>query len=172
MRHKLSDIDALLNQKYVDCRIDDIPATIRCTYSAIDSKKDDILLSRELRVYDKVIFGIEYTPEGEIASLYKEDDKGQRITHRFNNADKDRTPAEFIEKQMEFAQKLIHKNEQQKNNTSSKDARLEPVLRTPDNRRTNSTEDATSQTKKISARRINNTETLRRLDDYRNNRRA
>ena len=169
MRHKLSDIDALLNQKYVDCRIDDVPATIRCTYSAIDNKKEDVLLSRELRVYDKVVFGIEYTPEGEIASLYKEDEKGQRVSHRLNGTDKDRTPAEFIEKQMEFAQELVRRNEQQKANTAQSDAHGEQILRPADN----SAEKAAAPNKKTVSRRINDNDALRqKIDDYRKNNRA
>ena len=46
MKRQLSEIEALLNEKYFESKIDMIPASLKTIYSAVGGK--DVLVAREL----------------------------------------------------------------------------------------------------------------------------
>lgn len=71
-------VDALIKGKYVDCKVNMVPASLKETYSDLVSK-NPVLVSRELIVDGRVIFGVEYAQDGEVAGLYTTDEKGKRV---------------------------------------------------------------------------------------------
>lgn len=75
--------ETLQKQKYFDCKVNMVPASLRETYSDLVSKKP-VLVSRELIVDGHPLIGIEYAPNGEVASVYTTDTKGMRVN--FENA--------------------------------------------------------------------------------------
>ena len=77
MKRQLSEIEALLNEKYFESKIDMIPASLKTIYSAVGGK--DVLVARELIINDRVMLGVEYTPDGLIAGAYTTDKNGRRV---------------------------------------------------------------------------------------------
>ncbi len=86
MKYDKDKVEAQLNQEYFSCKVDMVPASLKETYSDLVSKKP-VLVSRELIVDGRPFIGIEYAPDGDVASVYTTDVKGRRVNFE-NTAEK------------------------------------------------------------------------------------
>ena len=64
MKRQLSEIEALMNKKYFESRVDMIPASLKVISSKVSGK--EVIVARELIIDDRVFLGVEYTPDGDI----------------------------------------------------------------------------------------------------------
>ncbi len=105
-----SKVEDLQKQKYFDCKVDLVPASLKETYSDLVSK-NPVLVSRELIVDGRPFIGIEYAPDGEVASVYTTDAKGKRVN--FENAAEQtasNTAPDLIAQRLAEAQIAMHQN--------------------------------------------------------------
>lgn len=86
MKYDKDIVEAQLNQEYFARKVDMVPASVKETYSDL-AGKNPVLVSRELVVDDRPLIGIEYAPDGEVASVYTTDAKGRRVNFE-NTAEK------------------------------------------------------------------------------------
>lgn len=103
-----SKVEDLQKQKYFDCKVDLVPASLKETYSDLVSKSP-VLVSRELIVDGRPLIGIEYAPDGEVASVYTTDAKGKRVN--FENAAEQTTPhaaPDLISQRLAEAKTIVH----------------------------------------------------------------
>lgn len=90
MKYDKDKVEAKLKQEYFARKVDFIPTSLKETYSDLVSK-EPVLVSRELIVDGRPLIGIEYAPDGEIASVYTTDNKGKRVN--FENTDEEKLNA-------------------------------------------------------------------------------
>lgn len=107
----LSKIEAIQKQKYVESKLDLIPASLRNVYSSIGGK--DTLVARELFIDDKLVLGIEYSPEGAVAGAYTTDTKGNRIYMENTQAQEEKAsaPKDLISRKLDEVAKNLVKDE-------------------------------------------------------------
>ena len=120
MKRQLSEIEALLNEKYFESKIDMIPASLKTIYSAVGGK--DVLVARELIINDRVMLGVEYTPDGLIAGAYTTDKNGRRVRveSNYEKTEANRTPHNLISERLdEVAKTLAREERERKNDVSS-----------------------------------------------------
>lgn len=103
-----SKVEDLQKQKYFDCKVDLVPASLKETYSDLVSKKP-VLVSRELIVDGRPLIGIEYAPDGEVASVYTTDAKGKRVNFE-NAAEQTNSNAapDLISQRLAEAKNIVH----------------------------------------------------------------
>ena len=98
----------LQKQKYYDWKVDIVHASLKETYSDLVSK-NPVLVSRELIVDGRPLIGIEYAPDGEVASVYTTDSKGKRVN--FENAAEQtasNTAPDLISQRLAEAKTIVH----------------------------------------------------------------
>lgn len=111
-----NDLERLFDKKYLDCRADQIPCTVKETYFKPDNTKDDgMLIRKELISLDeskRVILGIEYDDKGQPAEVYTTDAKGKRIKLVAENPQQSNKLPDLISKRLEQARNLANTKEQ------------------------------------------------------------
>ncbi len=111
--------EQLQDQTYFDCKIDMVPASLKTTYSELVSK-NPVLVSRELIVDGRPLIGIEYTPNGEVASVYTTDIKGKRVNFENSAEHADYTSKDLITQHInEVSRTISRKSVHTENNTIS-----------------------------------------------------
>ena len=116
MKRQLSEIEALLNEKYFESKIDMIPASLKTIYSAVGGK--DVLVARELIINDRVMLGVEYTPDGLIAGAYTTD-KSVRVESNYEKTEANRTPHNLISERLDEVAKTLAREERERKNDAS-----------------------------------------------------
>ena len=106
------------NAQLLDCKVNNIPATIRHVYSKLG--KTEELVARELVIEDKVVLGIEYNKNKPVG-IYTTDNKGKRVNIDIEQDNKvssvpNNTISKYIE---EVSNKLSPKKEENKNNKTT-----------------------------------------------------
>ena len=119
MKRQLSEIEALLNEKYFESKIDMIPASLKTIYSAVGGK--DVLVARELIINDRVMLGVEYTPDGLIAGAYTTDKNGRRVRveSNYEKTEANRTPHNLISERLDEVAKTLAREERDRKNDAS-----------------------------------------------------
>lgn len=109
MKRQLSEIEALINEKYFESRMDMIPASIKETICEIGGKK--VIVSRELIIKDRTMIGVEYTPDGLIAGAFTTDKNGKKIKveSNYETAENHHTPQNLISERLEEISKSLAK---------------------------------------------------------------
>lgn len=109
MKRQLSEIEALMNEKYFESRMDMVPASIKETICEIGGKK--VTVSRELIVNDRTMIGVEYTPDGLIASAFTTDKNGKKIKveSNYEPSKNHHTPQNLISERLEEISKSLAK---------------------------------------------------------------
>ncbi len=106
MKPDLNQLEALQKQKYIESKIDMVPASLKEIKSAIGNK-EAVLVARELIINDRIVIGIEYTPEGDVASAYTSDENGKRIMlENTRETAANLTSANLISQRLEAANSL------------------------------------------------------------------
>ena len=107
MKRQLSEIEALMNEKYFESRMDMVPASIKETICEIGGKK--VVVSRELIINDRTMIGVEYTPDGLIAGAFTTDKNGKKIKVESNYGENDihHTPQNLISERLEEISKTL-----------------------------------------------------------------
>lgn len=104
----LSNIEAIQNQKFVESKLDLIPASLRNVYSNIGDK--EVLVARELFIDDKLVLGIEYS-DGVVANAYTTDTKGKRIYMENPQLQEEATaPKDLISRKLDEVAKNLDKH--------------------------------------------------------------
>lgn len=98
--------EKLQEQKYFDCKVDMVPASLKTTYSDLVSK-NPVLVSRELIVDGRPLIGIEYAPNGDVASVYTTDLKGKRVNLENSVEHTERTSKDLISKRLDEVSKTV-----------------------------------------------------------------
>ena len=106
------------NALRLDCKVNNIPATIRHVYSKLG--KTEELVARELVIEDKVVLGIEYNKNKPVG-IYTTDNKGKRVNIDIEQDNKVASvPNNIISKYIEeVSNKLSPKKEEKENNKPS-----------------------------------------------------
>lgn len=127
MKRQLSEIEALLNEKYFESKIDMIPASLKTIYSAVGGK--DVLVARELIINDRVMLGVEYTPDGLIAGAYTTDKNGRRVRveSNYEKTEANRTPHNLISERLDEVAKTLAREERERKNDASSLAPEKPA---------------------------------------------
>ena len=109
MKRQLSEIEALMNEKYFESRMDMIPASIKETICEIGGKK--VIVSRELIIKDRTMIGVEYTPDGLIAGAFTTDKNGKKIKveSNYKTAENHHAPQNLISERLEEISKSLAK---------------------------------------------------------------
>ncbi len=160
MKRQLSEIEALMNEKYFESRMDMVPASIKETICEIGGKK--VIVSRELIVNDRTMIGVEYTPDGLIAGAFTTDKNGKKIKVESNYSENENhhTPQNLISERLEEISKTLAREK----------AEAEHKFAENTASRTNNME---ASKKTVKRRTINEEEIRRRqLEQYKNNRRG
>lgn len=154
MKRQLSEIEALMNEKFFESRMDMIPASIKETICEIGNKK--VTVSRELIIDNRVMIGVEYTPDGLIAGAYTSDKNGKRIKVEGNYKEDSthHTPQNLISERLEEISKNMQKEKEDATRKFEKNA-----------------EERKPEAKKIKKRQISEEELHRRkIEKYRTER--
>ena len=119
MKRQLSEIEALLNEKYFESKIDMIPASLKTIYSAVGGK--DVLVARELIINDRVMLRVEYTPDGLIAGAYTTDKNGRRVRveSNYEKTEANRMPHNLISERLDEVAKTLAREERERKNDAS-----------------------------------------------------
>ena len=109
MKRQLSEIEALMNEKYFESRMDMVPASIKEVVCEIGGKK--VIVSRELIINDRTMIGVEYTPEGLIAGAFTTDKNGKKIKveSNYGETNNHHTPQNLISERLEEISKSLAK---------------------------------------------------------------
>lgn len=154
MKRQLSEIEALMNKKYFESRVDMIPASLKVISSKVSGK--EVIVARELIIDDRVFLGVEYTPDGDIVGAYTTDAKGRhiKVESSYEKTPDNRTPQNLISERLEEVSRTLAQENGKKQAESAKEA--------------------PAPAKKVVARRKLKDEEIRRkqLEDYKNNRRG
>lgn len=154
MKRQLSEIEARMNEKYIESRIDMIPASLKVISSKISGK--EVIIARELIIEDRVFLGVEYTPDGDIAGAYTTDDKGRhiKVESNYEKTPDNRTPHNLISERLEKVSRTL----------AQENGKNQPE----------SVKEAPAPMKKVVVRRKLNDEEIRRkqMEDYQKNRRG
>ena len=156
MKRQLSEIEALMNEKFFEYRMNSIPASLKETTCAIGGK--EVTVARELIIDNRVMIGVEYTPDGLIAGAYTSDKNGKRIKVESNYKENNNhhTPQNLISERLEEISRNVQKEKAEATRKFEKNAEA----RKPEG-------------KKIKKRQISEEELRRReMEKYRENRRG
>lgn len=154
MKRQLSEIEALMNEKFFEYRMNSIPASLKETTCAIGDK--EVTVSRELIIDNRVMIGVEYTPDGLIAGAYTSDKNGKRIKVESNYKEDNthHTPQNLISERLEEISRNMQKEKEDATRKFEKNA-----------------EERKPEAKKIKKRQINEEELHRRkIEKYRTER--
>lgn len=117
MKPQLSEIEALLNEQYFASKVDMIPASLKSIYSAIEGK--DVLIARELIINDRVMLGVEYSPDGVIAGAYTTDRTGKRVRVESSDEKTDNhTSRNLISERLDEIAQALSRNEEHQTSVS------------------------------------------------------
>lgn len=160
MKRQLSEIEALMNEKYFESRMDMVPASIKEVVCEIGGKK--VIVSRELIINDRTMIGVEYTPEGLIAGAFTTDKNGKkiRVESNYGETENHHTPQNLISERLEeISKSLAREKAQAEEKIAQNVAEREEASATPK--------------KKVKKQTLNE-EAIRQkqMEKYRNNRRG
>ena len=120
MKRQLSEIEALLNEKYFESKIDMIPASLKTIYSAVGGK--DVLVARELIINDRVMLGVEYTTD--------KNGRRVRVESNYEKTEANRTPHNLISGRLDEVAKTLAREERERKNDASSLAPEKPASKT------------------------------------------
>lgn len=132
MKRQLSEIEALMNEKYFESRMDMVPASIKETTCEIGGK--EVIVSRELIVKGRTMIGVEYTPDGLIVGAFTTDKNGKRIKveSNYGENEKHHTPQNLISERLEEISKSLAKEKAEAEQKFAKStATREAVAKSP-----------------------------------------
>lgn len=104
-----STAEKLLKESQFNCKVDLIPASLKETYSELVSK-NPVLVSRELIVDGRPLIGIEYAPDGKVATVYTTDAKGKRVDFENSAGQESNTAQDIISQRLAKTKEAIHDN--------------------------------------------------------------
>ncbi len=101
-------LENVFEQKRLECRADNIPCTVKSTYSNLDGKKD-VLVRKELQLIDskQVVIGVEYDLEGTPVEVYTQDAKGNRIKLTAEAPKRNTTLPDLIEERLNSVSRVM-----------------------------------------------------------------
>ena len=111
-------LENVFEQKRLECRADNIPCSVKSTYSNLDGKKD-VLVRKELQLVDskQVVIGVEFDAEGIPVEVYTQDAKGNRIKLTAEAPKRSNTLPDLIEERLNSVSRVI---ENKSSNTQDK----------------------------------------------------
>lgn len=113
-------LENVFEQKRLECRADNIPCTVKSTYSNLDGK-EDVLVRKELQLLDskQVVIGVEFDTDGTPVEVYTQDAKGKRIKLTAEAPKRSSALPDLIEKRLNSASRVIEKKSPTKEDKST-----------------------------------------------------